>query len=115
MFRKVLVLPAGADPNQPALLRAASCAGRITELAVFDVAYEPMLEGYMGNTAIHEPLRARVLAEWQERAAALAKALEAKGFETQERDPLHRRRGSCRARRTKCSARWSNGARRTSS
>ena len=81
MLRKILVLPAGPDPNQPAMLRAASCAERITELAVLDIAYEPMLEGYMGNTAIYEPLRARVLAEWRERAVALAKSLEAKGFE----------------------------------
>jgi universal stress protein E len=38
-----------------------------------------MLEGYLGNKEIYEPLRRRVLEERRERAAALARAVESEG------------------------------------
>jgi universal stress protein E len=63
MFRKILVLVRGNDPSQPAVQRAVQCASKITQLALLDVAHEPLLDGYMGNSAIYEPLRARVVAE----------------------------------------------------
>ncbi len=81
MFYRILVLPQGGEPKQAAIERAALCASPSTEIVVTDVVYEPMLEGYLGNKAVYEPLRRRVLAERQERAAALAATLEARGFE----------------------------------
>jgi universal stress protein E len=79
MFNRVLVLADGADPGQPALRRALACVADDGEIEVLAVVYEPMLEGYLGNTAIYEPLRQRVLAERRERAAELARAVESEG------------------------------------
>ena len=79
MFHKVLVLADGEDPNQPALRRALQCVDDAGELDVFTAVYEPALEGYLGNTAIYEPLRNRVLRERRERMAALARAAESWG------------------------------------
>jgi universal stress protein E len=79
MFHKVLVLADGDDPAQPALRRALECVEDGGEILILAVVYEPALEGYVGNQAIYEPLRERVLAERRERAAALARAVESRG------------------------------------
>ena len=79
MFKKILVLAEGADERQPALERAALCGARAADVVVLDVVHEPMLDGYLGNKAIYEPLRNRVLAERQERVAALAASLRKRG------------------------------------
>ena len=79
MFKKVLVLADGDDPRQPALRRAIECVADGGEIRIFAVVYEPMLEGYLGNKAIYEPLRRRVLAERLERAQTLARAVESHG------------------------------------
>ncbi|HET8696389.1 MAG TPA: universal stress protein [Gammaproteobacteria bacterium] len=81
MFNRIVVLPQGKDPKQPALQRAALCAGKSTELTVLDIFYERALEGYLGNREVYEPLRNRVLAERHEYAAALAATLVARGFD----------------------------------
>ena len=52
MFKKILVLPEGADERRPALERAALCASRGAKVVVLDVVHEPMLDGYLGNKAI---------------------------------------------------------------
>jgi universal stress protein E len=79
MFKNVLVLADGADPNQPALRRAMTCVDDSGQVAILDVVYEPMLEAYLGNREIYEPLRRRVVGERRERAAALARAVESWG------------------------------------
>jgi len=79
MFDKVLVLTDGNDPGQPALRRALSCVAENGEIEILAVVYEPMLEGYLGNKEIYEPLRQRVLAERREGANALARAVESQG------------------------------------
>lgn len=79
MFDKILVLADGDDPGQPALRRALECVTDDGEIEILAVAYEPMLEGYLGNKAIYEPLRQRVVAERLERASALARAVESHG------------------------------------
>jgi universal stress protein E len=81
MFRKILVLVRGRDPAQPALQRAALCASSNTELVLLDVVHEPLLDGYLGNTEIYEPLRARVVAERSEYVQELVAALLARGLE----------------------------------
>jgi len=81
MFKRIVVFPQGKDPQQPVLERAALCAAQSSEVTVLDVFYEPALEGYLGNRAIYEPLRNRVLAERQQVAAALAGTLAARGLE----------------------------------
>jgi universal stress protein E len=48
---------------------------------LLDVVHEPMLDAYMGNTAIYEPLRARVVAERVERMKDLVAALRQRGLE----------------------------------
>jgi universal stress protein E len=79
MFDKVLVLADGDDPRQPALRRAIDCVAEGGEIEIFGVVYEPMLEGYLGNKEIYEPLRRRVLDERRERVRALARAVESEG------------------------------------
>jgi nucleotide-binding universal stress UspA family protein len=79
MFNQVLVLADGGDPAQPALRRAIACVADEGVIEILAVVYEPMLEGYLGNKEIYEPLRQRVLAERRERAAALARAVESQG------------------------------------
>ncbi len=79
MFSKVLVLADSEDPNQPALRRALHCVDDGGELEVFSAVYEPMLEGYLGNKEIYEPLRSRVVREHRDRVAALARAAESWG------------------------------------
>ncbi|HET7132742.1 MAG TPA: universal stress protein [Gammaproteobacteria bacterium] len=81
MFKRIIVLPQGNGLEQPAIERAALCASKATtEITVLEVFYEQALEGYLGNTEIYEPLRKRVLAERQERAASLAATLAARGL-----------------------------------
>jgi universal stress protein E len=80
MFNRILVVTRGADPEQAAVRRALLCAGSQTPVTVLDVVHEPMLDGYAGNTAIYEPLRARVVAERGGRMQALAAALNSRGF-----------------------------------
>jgi universal stress protein E len=79
MFKKVLVLTDGDDPRQPALRRALECVADGGEIEIFSIVYEPMLEGYLGNTEIYEPLRRRALDDRRERAASLARAVESEG------------------------------------
>jgi universal stress protein E len=93
MFNKVLVLTDGDDPRQPALRRALECVARGGEIEILAVVYEPMLEGYLGNKEIYEPLRRRVLDERRERAAALARAAESEGVRVSSKavwsHPMH--------------------------
>jgi universal stress protein E len=93
MFKKVLVLTDGDDPRQPALRRAVECVADGGEIEIFAIAYEPMLEGYLGNKEIYEPLRRRVLDERRERAAALARAVESEGVRASSKavwsHPMH--------------------------
>ena len=76
------MLADSGDPNQPALRRSLQCIDDAGELSVFTVAYEPMLEGYLGNTEIYEPLRSRVVKDRLERIAPLASAAERWGVRT---------------------------------
>ena len=93
MFKKVLVLTDGDDPRQPALRRALECVGEGGEIEILAIVYEPMLEGYLGNREIYEPLRRRVLDERRERAAALARAVESEGVRSSSKavwsHPMH--------------------------
>ncbi|HEY9182496.1 MAG TPA: universal stress protein, partial [Gammaproteobacteria bacterium] len=82
MFTKVLVLCDGNDPDQPAVRRALTCVAEDGEIEILAVVYEPMLEGYLGNHEIYEPLRQRVIAERREAAAALARAVESQGVKS---------------------------------
>jgi universal stress protein E len=79
MFNKILVLVDGSDPGQPAVRRAIGCVADDGEIEILAIVYEPMLEGYLGNQEVYEPLRQRVLAERREAAAALARAVESQG------------------------------------
>lgn len=79
MFSKILVLADGDDPNQPALRRSLQCVDESGEIEVFSAVYEPMLEGYLGNKEIYEPLRSRVVRERRDSMAALARAAEGWG------------------------------------
>ncbi|RPI64447.1 MAG: hypothetical protein EHM50_00650 [Lysobacterales bacterium] len=81
MFRKILVLARGPDPAQPAVQRAMLLARRNTRLAVLDLVHEPMLDSYMGNSAIYEPLRARVVAERALQVKQLVAALHERGLD----------------------------------
>jgi universal stress protein E len=81
MLNKILVVVRGFEPLQAAVQRAALCAGKKTELVLLDIVHEPMLDGYLGDTAVYEPLRARVVAECRERVEALAKTLAATGLD----------------------------------
>jgi universal stress protein E len=83
MFRKILVLVRGADPEQPAIQRAVLLAGRDTRLAVLDLVHEPMLDSYMGNAAIYEPLRARVVAERAEQVRQIVQTMHSRGLEAE--------------------------------
>jgi universal stress protein E len=79
MFEKILVLARGAASDQPALQRALLCASPRTQLVILDVVHEPMLDGYLGNKALYEPLRARVVAERRTRIEALAAEVVSRG------------------------------------
>jgi universal stress protein E len=93
MFKRILVLADGNDPGQPAVRRALGCVDDDGALEIFAIVYEPALEGYMGNTAIYEPLRQRVLAERRENATALARAVESQGVRSSAKavwaQPMH--------------------------
>jgi universal stress protein E len=81
MFRNILVVARGASPDQPALQRALLCTAPGARLVLLDVVHEPLLDGYLGNTVIYEPLRARVVAERRAAIEALAASVTARGFE----------------------------------
>jgi universal stress protein E len=81
MFRKIVVLAHGPDPSQPAVQRAVLSSSSLTEIVLLDVAHEPLLDGYMGNKAIYEKLRARVVAERQEDLDSLAAKLRDRGLD----------------------------------
>jgi universal stress protein E len=83
MFRKILVIVRGADAAQPAVQRAVLLAGRNTHLALLDLVHEPMLDGYMGNQAIYETLRNRVVAERAANVQRLAAALRERGLDAE--------------------------------
>jgi universal stress protein E len=93
MFKKVLVLADGGGVDQPALRRALALVAEGGEIDILAVVYEPMLEGYLGNKQIYEPLRRRVLDERGERTAALARAVESQGVRAVARTvwshPMH--------------------------
>jgi len=78
----VLVLADGSDPGQPALRRALALLADGGEITIVSPVYEPMLEGYLGNQAVYEPLRARVIAERREQMETLARAVESRGIKT---------------------------------
>jgi universal stress protein E len=94
MFDKILVLADGEDPGQPAVRRALACVAADGEIEILAVVYEPMLEGYLGNKEVYEPLRRRVLDERRAGAGALARAVEAEGVKGVANalwaHPLHR-------------------------
>ena len=81
MFRNILVVARGADPDQPAIQRALLCASPGARLVILDLVHEPVLDGYLGNTVIYEPLRARVVAERRAAVEALATGITRRGFE----------------------------------
>jgi len=85
MFRKILVLVRGSDLAQPAVQRGVLLAGRNTRVALLDVVHETPLDGYMGNTAIYEALRKRVVVERDEDVQKLAAALHERGFDVEGR------------------------------
>jgi universal stress protein E len=93
MTAKVLVLTSRGEPRDPAVRRAIEVAGPGGQVEVLAVGYEPALEGYLGNREIYEPLRRRVLDEWRERAANVARAIELEGvrgsFKAVWSHPLH--------------------------
>jgi universal stress protein E len=81
MFRNILVLARGVNPDQPAIQRALLCANPKARLVILDLVHEPVLDGYLGNTVIYEPLRARVVAERRDAVEALASGITKRGFE----------------------------------
>jgi universal stress protein E len=81
MFGDILIVARGADAAQPAVQRAVLCARPGARLVALDLVHEPILDGYLGNTVIYEPLRARVVAERRVALEALAKTLCARGFD----------------------------------
>jgi universal stress protein E len=83
MFRKILVLVRGADPAQSAAQRAVLLAGRNTRVVLFDVVHEPMLDAYMGNSAIYEGLRKRVVAERAADVQRLVATLQERGLDVE--------------------------------
>jgi universal stress protein E len=93
MANNILVLTSGRTGEPPVVKRALEVAAAGAELELFDVVYEPLLEGYMGNREIYEPLRRRVVAEREERAAELARSAAASGRRTSAKavwdHPLH--------------------------
>lgn len=93
MANSILVLTSGWAGGSPALARAIQVADKGAAIGLFDVVYEPSLEGYMGNRDVYESLRRRVVAERQESADALARELAGQGFQVTARavwgHPLH--------------------------
>jgi universal stress protein E len=93
MFKKVIVLADGDDPNHPALRRAVSLVAEDGEIQLLAIVYEPMLDAYLGNHEVHAPLRRRVLDERRDRAAELARAVESEGIRASARavwaHPMH--------------------------
>jgi universal stress protein E len=81
MFKNILVVARGADPEQPAIQRALLCASAGARIVILDLVHEPVLDGYLGNTVIYEPLRARVVAERRGAVEALASGIMRRGFE----------------------------------
>lgn len=94
MFKNVLVLADGDDPDHPALRRALSLVADEGEIEILAVVYEPMLDAYLGNKEVHGPLRRRVLDERRVRAAELARAVESEGVRASSKaiwaHPMHR-------------------------
>jgi hypothetical protein len=104
MFRNVLVVARGAAADQPAIQRALLGATRGARLVILDLVHEPVLDGYLGNTVIYEPLRARVVAKRRSAVEALAAGIAKRGFEAvgQAKERCRRTRNYlCRARRRK--------------
>jgi universal stress protein E len=83
MFRKILVIVRGASAAQAAVHRAVLLAGRETGIALLDLVHEPMLDSYMGNSAIYEPLRKRVVAERAAGVQQLVAALRERGLDVE--------------------------------
>ena len=83
MVRKILVIVRGASKAQPAVQRAVLLAGPNTSLALLDLVHEPMLDSYMGNAAIYESLRKRVVDERAEGVQQLVAALRERGLDVE--------------------------------
>jgi len=83
MLRKILVIVRGASAAQPAVQRAVLLASRDTTLVLLDLVHEPMLDSYMGNAAIYESLRKRVVAERAEGVQRLEAALRERGLDVE--------------------------------
>ena len=81
MFEKILVVVRGSDRDQPAIQRALLCASPGARVVILDLVHEPVLDGYLGNTVIYEPLRARVVAERRGLVENLASEVAKRGFE----------------------------------
>jgi nucleotide-binding universal stress UspA family protein len=81
MFKNILVVARGSEVNQPAIQRVLLCASPGARLVILDLVHEPVLDGYLGNTVIHEPLRARVVAERRAAVEELASTLTRRGFQ----------------------------------
>lgn len=70
MYDNVLVVARG-DVEEPALGRALRSLPTNASLTLLDVVHEPTLDGYLGHRELYEPLRARLVAERQERLDVL--------------------------------------------
>jgi universal stress protein E len=81
MFKNILVVARGSDPDQAAIARALLCASPGGRITILDLVHEPVLDGYLGNTVIYEPLRARVVAERRDAVEGLASRVTERGFE----------------------------------
>jgi universal stress protein E len=77
----LLLLPTGRDFDAPSIRRASSIASQChARTKLLSVVYEPLLEGYMGNTEIYAPLRRRLIEESREWIDSLAVRLRSEGL-----------------------------------
>jgi len=80
MFKKILLVPESNSIDQAAVRRLAMLADGATQTELFGPVHEPLLDGYLGNTEIYEPLRRRVVQEESEGLAELAGVLKSRGL-----------------------------------
>jgi len=80
MFKKILLIPTGNDPDQRGAQRAFEiCRATGATLIIFETVYEPHLEGYLGDSELYEGLRQRIVNEHQDSLQQLADTLRSKG------------------------------------